>query len=135
MFREELRVAVAEELGIDEKRIEVRDVKKNNGMVKVALIIREEDQECCPNVYIDEIIGKWQGGMLSFDEAVKETAKVYRLITDQVLPDVPEISREMILNSSFIQVVNADKNREELEELPHRECQTMPKSLHSCRTW
>ena len=44
-----------EELGID-ATVQIENVKKNNGTVKTAILIKETECKVVPTIYIDELI-------------------------------------------------------------------------------
>ena len=120
MMKEELRAAVAERLGVEMESVRVNEVMKNNGKVMTALVVMDGGKSrMYPNVYIDKEMEDWRVGRMSLDELVDDVVERYKAVTDQGLPAVPKVSREMILNGAIIQVVNAEKNAELLKQVPN----------------
>lgn len=121
MMKEELRAAVAERLGVEMESVRVNEVMKNNGKVMTALVVMDDGKSgVYPNVYIDKEMEDWRVGRMSLDELVDDVVERYKAVTDQGLPAVPKVSREMILDGAIIQVVNAEKNADQLNDIPHR---------------
>lgn len=120
MLREELRIAVAKELGVDESIVNVMDVMKNNSVKKVSLTVNERvgNVSVSPSIYIEDVLDDIQNGYASVEEAAEHVAKRYRKSMKMSIPNF-EFTPEMIYGRAFVQAVNAEKNSEMLEGVPH----------------
>lgn len=120
MLKEELRIAVAKELGVDESIVNVIDVMKNNSVKKISLTVSEKrgNVTVSPRIYIEDILRDIENGYASVSEAAEHIAKKYRECMKMPIPNF-EFTPEMIYGRAFIQAVNAEKNSEMLEGAPH----------------
>ena len=112
MLREELRIAVAREIGIDESIVNVIDVTKNNGVKKVGITISESNVS--PIFYIEAILRSIENGWESVSEAAKHIARQYMETTFPSIPAIPDLFKNAV-----IQIVNADANAEMLNDVPN----------------
>ena len=119
-MREDMRAAVAEKLGIGIENVILREVEKNNGELKNGLMINRTGQETVlPCLYVDDVISRWKSGLLTLDEAAEEMIESYYEAA-KVSVEVPKIDKELIMDQSFLVVINADRNESLLETMPHK---------------
>ena len=117
---DEIRFEVAAGLGIPEEKVLVRNVEKENGVVKTGISIAPNSSETgrtlSPVVYLEELEKR-------FPE--HDSKMLARTIVDamfaytKVLPEIP-FTKERILRTCMIKVVPVLKNFGILKNCPHR---------------
>ena len=97
-------------------RIQLAEVRKNNGLLLHGISIYAPGSIMAPTIYIDGYI---QNGY-SVEQICDEVTEIYEEngIKDMPKPDFEDFSK--ICGKICMQLVNAEKNRELLEKLPHR---------------
>lgn len=115
-----LRRAVADLVGVEVSRVSIENYNANNNVSKIGMTIHKGSRTTLPVVYIDSIIDQWNHGR-SIQWASNEVVRLYRMAMDELekIPDV-KLTREAVLERSFIRVINADKNAAMLAAAPHR---------------
>ncbi len=99
--------------------LSVHAIQKNNGVLRDALVIREPGVRLSPTIYVDDYYRLYQD-----DTPIEE---ICRIICDVFLevrlnhPIEPDAFTDFTQAKETIifQLVNLDKNRERLSELPH----------------
>ncbi len=94
-FAEKICRAVRRELGKD-YRVEVKRVRKNNGIIRYGLVILARDQNVAPTIYLDAFLEAYGRGT-TFGELVRGLLAVYR-------KDTPGDSVDMEFFRSFEKV-------------------------------
>ena len=97
-------------------RIQLAEVRKNNGLLLHGISIYAPGSTMAPTIYIDGYI---QNGY-SVEQICDEVTEIYEEngMKDMPKPDFEDFSK--ICWKICMQLVNAEKNRELLERLPHR---------------
>ena len=100
------------------KETEVSEVKKNNGTVLHGVIIK--NGELCPCIYIDDLVD----GEITFDSVMEIANKVVEIwesidMTDVNVDDF--FDYEKIKGNLKLRLINKNKNKETLDELPYKE--------------
>lgn len=113
--------AVREEFGT-ECEVQFQDVVKNNGLVLKAIIIREPGKAVSPTVYIDEVLDQLTSGDIDIREAEQRIVSICRECRDKgdFEKIVSRLSRQSILEGVTYQLINAEKNKERLANMPHK---------------
>ncbi|MCI8978689.1 MAG: hypothetical protein HFI99_17055 [Lachnospiraceae bacterium] len=102
--------------------IEFRKVLKNNAKVLQAIVVREPDGKTCPVIYIDELLEKIENGSMDEEEAAIKIFDLYRNADTGGFGDISKIlDRENILKKVVYQIINTERNRERLKDIPHRD--------------
>lgn len=117
-FAGKVRDAVEKKLGKAYKT-EVREVRKNNGVVLHGLLILTDSRNVVPTLYLEPFWEAYQSGT-SLAEIVRRLIKIYR-------EDMPETSINMDFFTCFEEVsgricyrlVRQKGNEELLEDIPH----------------
>lgn len=117
-FAGKVRDAVEKKLGKTYK-VEVREVKKNNGIVLHGLLILTDSRNVIPTLYLEPFWEAYQSGT-SLAEIVRRLIKIYR-------EDMPETSINMDFFTCFEEVsgricyrlIRQKGNEELLEDIPH----------------
>lgn len=119
-FAGKVCAAVQIELG-DGYRIELREVKKNNGVLMRGLMVFSDRVNIVPTIYLESFWEAYENG-ISFAAVVRRIVKLYR-------EEVPEKNIDMDFFRYFDRVkdricyrlVRREGNEELLEECPHVE--------------
>lgn len=117
-FAGKVRDAVEKKLGKTYK-VEVREVRKNNGVVLHGLLILEDDRNVVPTLYLEPFWEAYESGT-SLAEIVRRLIRIYR-------EDLPKSSVDMDFFRHFEQVserichrlIRQDGNGELLRDIPH----------------
>ena len=120
VFAKKVCAAVERELG-EGFRTEVKEVRKNNGILLHGLLILSKGQTVVPTIYLEHFLEAYESG-LPFEEVVRKLLAVYRRDT---LPD--EIKMDFF--KSFVNVrdricyclIGRKGNEEMLKGIPHVE--------------
>lgn len=119
-FAKKVCGAMKRELG-ETCRVEVREVRKNNGVVLHGLLILPQEQNVTPTIYLEPFLESYVEGM-TFAEVIRRLMGVYR-------KDVPKERIDMAFFRSFRQVkdrvcyrlIGRKGNEELLEQVPYIE--------------
>lgn len=100
----------------DIEDIRINPVKKNNELELTAVVVSLKGENISPSIYIDRYYPLYMEGM-PFENIMNEIRSDYIKARDNIpMLDLSNIySREKL----FVRVVNYDKNRELLENIPH----------------
>lgn len=123
-FYEEVRMRVSEWFG-EGCSAELRDFRKNNGIVLCGLVVETEGSKVMPTVYLNAYYDQYQRGM-KLEEAVDD---IVRLIADDSGTAPVELDKvldfENVRGLVVCRLINLEANRELLQELPHRPFQDL----------
>jgi len=103
--------------------VEFRKVDKNNGLVLQAVVIREPGMNVCPTIYIDSLLEGIRNRETSLHDAAEEIAGIYR--ESRNVPFAQDIvsklgNKEYILENVAYKIINLEKNRDRLADMPHK---------------
>lgn len=95
---------------------ELSQVKKNNGVQKDVLYIRQENNDCVPCFYMDEMFRSF-----CFGEHIEAIAEYVKNIVLGESAEVKEqvetyIRKEWIVENMFLRLVHYEKNKADLEQ-------------------
>ena len=98
--------------------ISLKDIEKNNGIIRHALVIKEQMSNVAPTIYIDDYHRQYErGAMLMM--LVGDLVRMYKSTTIGCGPDVEFFSDfSMVAPKLFFKVVNYGKNRRKLKDIP-----------------
>ena len=117
-FGEKMRRAVAEILGED-YQVTLQEVRKNNGVVLLGLVILAEGQNVSPTIYLSPFLAAYEDGV-SLSELVRNLLEIYRNDRMQKKMDLSffrDFSR--VRERVCYRLIHAGKNRELLKKIPH----------------
>lgn len=103
-------------------QVKKHGVTKNNNVKLTGIAVMKGEADIGPCVYLDEFYREYESDGMRFGEIVDE---VYRLILkhEEETPDV-DISGfkrwETVRENVYPKLINAEQNKELLEEIPHR---------------
>lgn len=101
-------------------KVHLNHVLKNNGIELDALVIRKDEQEISPNIYLEYYYNRFCEGV-SMDEIADEIFSFYlQTMKQQHLPEENlHLDFQFSKNKIFYQVVHYEKNKKLLEDIPH----------------
>lgn len=114
IIKEEICKRVGEEICVN-----TRKVRKNNNVVYLAVLLQQKDQNIAPTIYLNDFYEAYQQG--ESPEAI--TDKILE-IYEQGKVDEPVdmdffLDFEKVKDRIAYRLINADKNKELLEKVPH----------------
>ena len=118
-FCEKIKESVCAYLG-EETQGEIRQIVKNNGVRLNGLLLNREADSVSPTIYLEGFYREYKEGK-TFGKLVREIAEVYEKnrITDKSLCFDFFTQYEAVRGRIFHKVVNYEKNRESLHNIPH----------------
>lgn len=101
--------------------VEIRDTKKNNGVILRSLCMRDDlDNNCASNIYLEAYYKQYMD-KLAIERVMQEIAEEYRNSRETI--KTKGISADFFSNldpdNIIIKLVNYEKNKEQLDECPH----------------
>lgn len=118
IFIEAMVKKLEEILGPDYKLV-IDDIRKNNGVLLKAIIIKKDGVQSAPVVYLDELYNSYLNGE-STDTLVKQ---IQEKVADTYLSDDLSINTiheyEAVKDKVVLRVINYQKNESILREIPH----------------
>lgn len=118
VFKVKVQKAVREVLG-QEYLVELREVRKNNGVVLQGLMIHKAEENVTPTIYLNSFWEAYEGGV-TFADIIKKIISVYREDAAGRKIDVTFFSDfEKVKEKLCFRLVNREKNKELLEKLPY----------------
>lgn len=112
--------AVERELGGNCK-VEVREVRKNNGVLLHGLVILGQNRNVAPTIYLESFLESYEEGM-AFAEVVRGLLGVYRKEAPKASIDMEFFrSYDKVKDRICYRLINRQGNQELLEEVPHIE--------------
>lgn len=117
-FISEIKKMVKEYLG-NEVKVEDKSVLKNNGVKFTGIVILKENQNCVPNIYLNGYFEQYQRGR-GICDIVCEILRYYEEHKIEKRVNIDCFSNfDSIKNKICYKLINYDKNRELLEEIPY----------------
>lgn len=104
-------------------QVKKHDVIKNNNVKRTGIDVIKNGEDIGSCVYLDEFYREYESDGMRFDEIVDE---VYRLIMKHKDDDALEFDIsgfkkwETVRENVYAKLINAEQNKELLEEIPHR---------------
>ena len=122
---EEMRNMVQKAFG-DDFYVSLETVKKNNGLTKNAVNIRQADEPIASVIYIDQVLGLIKDGSTGLQDAVNEIVEMYEKQSTEITMNgaagiMESLKKENILKKVVYRLINREKNREKLAYVPHRD--------------
>lgn len=112
--------AVKKELG-EEYRVEIKEIRKNNGILLPGLSILWKKSNVAPTIYLDSYWKDYENGM-TFAEVIRELLEVYRKELPEGKVDVEFFQNfDRIKETICYRLIGQKGNEELLEDIPHLE--------------
>ena len=100
-------------------QVEISVVKKNNGVSKAGLSIREDEHYVSPLLYLDDYYIHYQNGEL-LENIIRNIRADYDKKVQMAAVKIPNLQEfENIRGRVIYRLVNYEKNKEILEDCPH----------------
>jgi hypothetical protein len=117
-FNKQVKHRLEKSMG-DEYDILLHTVTKNNGGRSEGIIIRKKDGYFAHNLYLEGLYKKYIKGM-PMEDAVKELEKAYYEAFSKKAENTIDLnSYEQIKDNIFYRIVNYERNKEILSEIPY----------------
>lgn len=104
-------------------QIKEHNVIKNNNVKRTGIDIIKNGEDIGPCVYLDEFYREYEANGMKFDEIVDEVCRlILKHEEDDALDfDVSGFKKwETVRENIYPKLINAEQNKELLEEIPHR---------------
>ena len=117
-FCKKLYTAISEFYG-EEVKLEIKEVKKNNGVILTGLLLTEGDECVSPAIYLDSYFREYELGK-EIDKIVMDIINLYEKVRKN-----PKIDMNFFTDYNSVKericykLVNYKKNEELLSECPH----------------
>lgn len=117
-FIVKVQKAVREALG-QEYAVELKEVRKNNGVVLQGLMIRKKEEHVMPTIYLNSFWEAYEGGV-AFAEIIKKIVSIFREDGVGRKIDVAFFTEfDKVKDRVCFRLVNREKNAELLEKAPY----------------
>lgn len=117
-FIVKVQKAVREALG-QEYAVELKEVRKNNGVVLQGLMIRKKEEHVMPTIYLNSFWEAYEGGV-AFAEIIKKIVSIFREDGVGRKIDVAFFTEfDKVKDRVCFRLVNREKNVELLEKAPY----------------
>ncbi len=106
----------------DNYRVRLNDVRKNNGVVLRGLTVMQDDSNISPTIYLNNYYEEYAEGRATFVNVVNDVMDTYyRNKVNQSVDMRCFLNYESVKRRVVYKLVNTEKNRELLEDVPHIE--------------
>jgi hypothetical protein len=115
IITEEIKTKICEEI-----KVEVRDVRKNNGVILQGLTITSAQSNMSPTIYLNSFYEEYESGK-SVDMIVVDIMNIYH--TSKLPIDVDMdffLKYELVKSNLYCRLINYEKNEEFLENVPYK---------------
>ena len=120
-FTEAVREEVKKKAG-DDCRVGLHDVRKNNGIMLTGLAVMQDDSNISPTIYLNNYYEEYISGRATLVNVVNDVMDTYRRNKVNQSVDMRYfLNYESVKQSIVYKLVNTEKNKELLEEIPHKE--------------
>lgn len=113
-----------------EAEISLQDVLKNNDVKLTGVVIKTEESNIAPNIYLDSFYKDYENGA-DFEDVLKDIAKVQ---TDHEVHQDFDVNKFMnfdeVKDMIEPRLVNADENAERLVNLAHKDVEDLAVTYH-----
>lgn len=118
-FEQEIIKEITQRLG-EGYQVKLQEILKNNGVRLTGLLIREEDSDIAPTLYLDDFYEKWQGGKYEALEDVVEQimASFYQCEVNQEVNMEFYHDFQKVKDRLCYKLISIADNQELLEDIP-----------------
>ncbi len=101
-------------------KLEVKEVNKNNGISLTGLIIRTDDTNMSPTIYLDPYYENYSEGEMDMADVVERICKVYEDAKPSTSFDVDSFANyERAKSRICLKLINFEQNEALLGQIPH----------------
>lgn len=119
MFKMEFMELVQKKVSA-EVHLSVEKIPKNNGIYMDGLVFSREDDHVSPIIYLEELYRFWKKGV-SMEQLVEKVLWCYRHLEPEIsISEDFFADYEKLKSHIYYKLVNYEKNREMLKNVPHR---------------
>lgn len=119
MFKEMVRENISNKMGSDYEVI-LEDVTKNNGVILTGVLIRMPGENISPTIYLNDYYEMFKRAEISIHQIVARIIDVFNTSRPTIDFDIKQfMNYEYIKKKLVLKMVNTEKNRELLQEIPH----------------
>lgn len=120
-FKMLVRDEIAKRAG-ENYKVRLNDVVKNNGVVLTGLTVMNEDSNISPTIYLNNYYEEYQNGNISLVSIVNDVMDNYNQNRiDKCIDMTKFLQYEYIKERIVYKLINTEKNKELLEDVPHME--------------
>lgn len=106
----------------DNYKVRLNDVRKNNGIVLRGLTVMQDDSNISPTIYLNNYYEEYAKGRATLVNVVNDVMDTYyRNKVNQSVDMRYFLNYESVRRCVVYKLVNTEKNRELLEDVPHIE--------------
>ncbi len=103
-------------------KVRLNDVRKNNGVVLRGLTVMQDDSNISPTIYLNNYYEEYTNGRATLLNVVNDVMDTYnRNKVNQSVDMRFFLNYESVKQSVVYKLVNTEKNKELLEDIPHIE--------------
>lgn len=104
-------------------QIKEHNVIKNNNVKRAGIAVMKNEEDIGPCVYLDEFYREYESDGMKFDEIVDEVCRlILKHEGDASDVDISGFRNwETVQGDIYPKLINAEQNKELLEEIPHRD--------------
>ncbi|MDE7274323.1 MAG: hypothetical protein K2N95_14955 [Lachnospiraceae bacterium] len=103
-------------------KVRLNDVRKNNGVVLRGLTVMQDDSNISPTIYLNNYYEEYTNGRATLINVVNDVMDTYnRNKVNQSVDMRFFLNYESVKQSVVYKLVNTEKNKELLEDIPHIE--------------
>ncbi len=100
--------------------VEIKPVRKNNGVMLDTIMIHRPEDLTCPNIYVNQVYESCLNGM-TMDQAAECILQTYHSALPALQINADQlISKSIIRDQVVYRLVNYDRNKSLLEDVPHQ---------------
>ncbi len=122
-FLEAIQIEVGSRVE-DACTVRVAQVRKNNGVMMEGLTILRPGEPVSPNIYLNPLYERYRKGT-DIEQIADQILEQYRAFLDNSAKDTGMLrdlmSSETVLKNVVYRLINTDRNKDLLEEIPHKE--------------
>lgn len=102
-----------------EATAEVKQIVKNNGVIRHGVVISGKEENVSPTIYLEEFYDSYLEGK-EFGRIIEEIIKIYEENKVMVSIDMDFfMDYERVRGRMFLKVIHYEKNEKQLSEIPH----------------
>lgn len=118
-FKDAVKSEVEGRIG-DDYTVTINDAVKNNGVTLSGLTVESKDSNVSPVIYLDGYYQAYESGDAEFEEIISDILMVYEKNKMDHMVDMSQfLNYENIRGKVVYKLINADKNTELLQHIPH----------------
>lgn len=103
-------------------KVRINDVRKNNGVVLSGLTVTQDDSNISPTIYLNDYYNEYENGRATLVNVVNDVLDTYNRNKVNRSVDMRSfLNYECARESVIYKLVNTEKNKELLEDVPHIE--------------